>query len=260
MIGIFDSGIGGLTFAKELNKQLPEYDFTYLGDQLRVPYGGRSEEAIQEFTEECINKLWDLDCKLIIIACNTASAEALRYLQMKYTDKKLLGILIPGVEKASEAPGSIGVVATKGTIATNAYPAEVEKRGQGQDVYQVATRLAVPFIEEGYGKKPECRKILRNYVRPLKNAGVKKLVLGCTHYPLIEEVFQKIMGPQIEIINPGKEAAIKLVDYLQRHPEIESQLTKQGTRTFYTTDCPDYFTKQGQMFYGGSFQAKKIAV
>ncbi len=258
MIGIFDSGIGGLSYAKELNKVLPTYDFIYLGDQLRVPYGGRSQEAIQKFTEECVNKLWNLGANLIIIACNTASAEALRYLQQKYPNKKILGILIPGVEKAIESKGNIGVIATKGTVATNAYKKEILKRNKEKQVFQVSAPLLVPFIEEKLGKSPECRKILKKYLRPLKNSNIKSLILGCTHYPHIIQVFKKIMGTKVSIIDSGKEAAIKLCDYLERHPEIEKLLPKNSKRQFFTTDCYKNFEEQGIIFYGERIKAKKI--
>jgi len=258
MIGIFDSGIGGLSYTKELNKILPQYDFIYLGDQLRVPYGGRSQEAIIKFTEECVNKLWGLGAKIIITACNTASAEALRFLQNKYLDKKILGILIPGVEKALETKGNIGIIATKATVEIKSYVKEIQKKDSTRKVFQKAAPLLVPLIEENYGKKPECRKILKTYLRSLKNAKVKNLILGCTHYSHIFSVFKKNMGPQVKIIDPGKEAAFKLIDYLKRHPEIEKQLSKNSKKLFYTTDCPDYFKKQGQLFYGKSIEVKKI--
>lgn len=260
MIGIFDSGIGGLSYAKQLHRVLPEYDTVYLGDQLRVPYGGRSQDAIQQFSEECVSKLWRLGAKLVVIACNTASAEALRYLQQKYPEKKILGILIPGVESALEIQGSIGVVATQGTILSHAYKKEVFKRDSGRKVFEITSPLLVPFIEERMEKSPECRKICKNYLRPLKDAGIRSLILGCTHYPHMQEVFKKIMGPQVYIIDSGKVAAEKLVEYLENHPEVECQLTKKENKDFYTTDCPDNFQKQAIRFYGKKIECKKIAI
>ena len=258
MIGIFDSGVGGLAYAKHLCSVLPQYDFIYLGDQLRVPYGGRSTESVKQMSEECIKKLWGLGANLIIVACNTASAEALRGLQKKYPDKKILGVLIPGVEKALEGHGDIGVIGTRGTIYSHAYKTEIQKRDQTRNVFEIATPLLVPFIEEGMGKSPECKKICKKYLRSLKDAGIKNLILGCTHYPHIFEVFKKIMGSQVAIIDTGHEAAIKLIDYLKRHSEVESQLSKCGKRVFYTTDCPENFGKQILRFYGEKVECKKM--
>ncbi|PCI25342.1 glutamate racemase [Candidatus Peregrinibacteria bacterium] len=260
MIGIFDSGLGGLSFVTELEKTLPQYSFSYIGDHLRVPYGGRSKEAIQTFTEQGVQKLWKLGAKIIIIACNTASAEALRYIQQKYPDKKVLGILIPAVEQALETPGHIGVIATRATVSIGAYPREIEKRDPGRKVFQQEAPLLVPFIEEGMGKSPECRRLMRRYLRSLKNAGIQTLVLGCTHYPLIEEVFRHHVGARIKIINSGKAAAEKLKIYFENHPEIEKNLEKSGEKNFYTTDKPENFEKQMKRFYSGDIRVQKICL
>ncbi|HPO05542.1 MAG TPA: glutamate racemase [Candidatus Gracilibacteria bacterium] len=255
MIGIFDSGFGGLSVAREINRLLPNYDFIYLGDQQRVPYGGRSIESIQKFSEEALLKLWELGAKLIIIACNTASAEALHHLQIKYPQHKILGILIPAVEDSLNESGAIGVIATKATVNSGAYLREIHKRDPQRSVYQVAAPLLVPLIEEGYTKHPLTRKLLKNYLRSLKNAQVHTLILGCTHYPLIEKLF---LSPHWKIINSGLSAAQKLEDYLARHPEIEKQLSKNSTRQFFSTDQVDHFSKIGSRFYGQEIQAQKI--
>lgn len=265
MIGIFDSGFGGLSYAKEFNKQFPDYDFVYLGDQLRVPYGGRSREAICDYASQAVVYLWTKkNVDLVIIACNTASAEALRYVQQKiepkYPGKKVLGILIPAVEESLKVFGPIGIVATKATVKIEAYIKEIHNREPNRMVYQVSAPLSVPFIEEGLGKSAEHRKILKKYLMPLKHANVKSLILGCTHYPHVSTVFKKIMGSQVEIINSAKSGVNKLKDYLNRHPEIDKKLTKKGKREFLTTDNSAYFDSQGSVFYGESIKSEKISL
>jgi len=260
MIGIFDSGFGGLIYAKNFNKVFPKYDFIYLGDQLRVPYGGRSPAAIQQFTEECVQTLWKLGAKLIILACNTASADALRYLQNKYLDKKILGVLIPGVEAALEHSGNIGVIATRGTIATQAYSHEIKKKDSHRKIKEVAAPLLVPLIEENYGNRPETKKILKKYLRPLKDFSVKNLILGCTHYAYIKNSFIKVMGKNVTIIDPGWEAVLKLKDYLKRHPEIDELLSKNSSKKFYTTDSVDLFEEKSLFFYGKKIAVEKIII
>ncbi len=258
MIGIFDSGIWGLSYAKELNKKMPKYDFVYFWDQLRVPYGNRSIESIRNFTEECVTKLWEQGATLIIIACNTASAEALRFLQNKYPNKKILGVLIPGVEKALEWKWNIWIVATRWTVKTETYPAEILKRNSNRKVFQVEAPLLVPFIEENKDQSSIFKKILKTYLRPLKDANVKRLILGCTHYSHAMKAFKSIMWFQIEIINPSTEAVIKLIDYLKRHQEIDNTLSKKGTRRFLTTDNIKFFEKQAISFYWKKVKVEKI--
>jgi glutamate racemase len=262
MLGVFDSGVGGLGFLKNFTENFPDYDFMYLGDQLRVPYGGRSTEAIQKFTEKGVKYLWDQGCSLVIVACNTASAEALRYLQEKvlpnYPQKKVLGILIPAVEKALENKGTVGVIATKATVKIGAYKTEILARDKLRQVYQKTSPLSVPLIEEGLGKNWIHRKLLKKYLRPLKNANTKNLILACTHYPLIKEVYQKIMGKSVNIIDPAYEACLKLKDYLKRHPEIHKNLTKNQKKIFLTTDNPLFFDSQARVFYGKKINSQKI--
>jgi glutamate racemase len=260
MIGVFDSGVGGLNYLKQLHRVLGEYDTIYLGDQLRVPYGGRSPEAIQQFSEECIQKLWDLGATLIVIACNTACAEALAYLQHKYPQKKILGIIIPGVEASLKFSGNIGVIATKGTIQSHAYKKEVIKKDSERNVFEVAAPLLVPFIEEMYAHTSECKKITKKYLRLLKDAKVKNLILACTHYPHMKNVFKKIMGPQVNIIDPGEEAVYQLQEYLHKHQDIEKKLSKNKKYTFYTTDCKENFMKQLELFYGKKYSVTHIKI
>lgn len=254
MIALFDSGYGGLTVFKPLLALMPEYDYLYLGDNARNPYGGHSQEAIQSFSEQAVDYLFKKGAKLIIFACNTASSAALRYVQQKYLNgkdeknRKILGVLIPVAEKAIQESktGRIGIVGTRATVESNAYENEILKLTPGVDrqsgkimVYQKACPLLVPFIEENWHQKPEATSILKKYLKPLKSCNIDTLILGCTHYPLMKKNFQRIMGKKVNILESGPITAQATKNYLARHPEIEKKLTKKGTRAFLTTDCPD---------------------
>ena len=233
---------------KEIVKLLPDYDYLYLGDCARVPYGNRSQESVIRFTEEAIEWMFKRGVKLIIIACNTASALALRHMQDKYLvgrevkDKKILGVIRPTVEAVMEGGFSrVGVVGTRGTINAGAYETEFKKLGSNAKIYSCACPLLVPLIEENWHQKPEALMILKKYLRPVKSCNVEALILGCTHYPLMMKDFKRITGKRVKIISSAEESAKKLVDYLRRHPEIEKLLTKGKKREFYTTDDAEIF-------------------
>jgi len=260
MIGIFDSWIWWMSYVKELKHQLPEYDFIYLWDQLRVPYWNRSIESIRDFTEKGVLKLWEKGATLIIIACNTACSEALRFLQNKYPDQKILWVLIPWVEKSIEKKWNIWVIATRWTIKTNSYPLEICKRDPDRKVFQVEAPLLVPFIEEWQHKKPVFKKVLKTYLRHLKDANIKILILWCTHYSHAFKVFKAIVWTQVEIINPSNEAVLKLKQYFVNHPDIEKTLSKTWVRDFYTTDNKEFFKKQSVFFYWEEINVKKIGL
>lgn len=251
MIGIFDSGYGGLTIMQEIVKALPEYDYMYLGDNARYPYGGRSQQTIQAFTDEAIQYLFKNGCNLIIIACFTASARALREMQEKYLrnlespykNRKILGVLLPVAEKAAmyAKHKRIAVVATKGTVESHTIETEIKKLNPDIKVWQQACPLLVPFIEEGWYEKPEARMILKKYLRPLKSKNPDALILGCTHYPYMLKDFKHMMGKNVKIINPPEVIAESLKNYLGRHPEIEKQLGCARKRRFLTTDNVENF-------------------
>jgi glutamate racemase len=243
MIALFDSGFGGLTVLKPIIKKLPQYDYLYLGDNARTPYGTRSQETVIRYSEHAIEHLFDQGAELIITACNTVSALALRHLQKKYKDRKILGVIRPLVEKAAETTKTkrIGVVGTRGTISSKLYNEELAKLDSEIKVYSQACPLLVPFIEEGWHNKPEALMILKKYLRDLKSKNTDTLILGCTHYPLMYKYFAKYMGKKVQVPHPGKIVAESLVDYLQRHPEIESRLSKGGKQKYSTTDCTDNF-------------------
>jgi glutamate racemase len=257
MIGIFDSGYGGLTIMEKIVKALPEYDYLYLGDNARTPYGNHSKETVTNFTEDGIHFLFEAGCRLIIIACFTASALALHELQGRYlrnpdsphNNRKILGVIKPVVERAAEvSDGRIGVVGTKSTVQSEAFVKELRELDDSLKVKQQACPLLVPFIEEHWHHKPEARMVLKKYVRHLKDCNIDTLILGCTHYPLMQKEFARVMGTGVSILHPGEATAEKLCYYLARHPEIESQLSRGGRRQFCTTDDAGRFLKFGQEF------------
>lgn len=243
MIGVFDSGYGGLTVLKPFLKKLPQYDYMYLGDNARTPYGPRGAETVKAYSEEAVEYLFEQGASLVIIACNTASALALRHLQQKYTDKKILGVLFPLVEKAAQSTNSkkVAIVGTKGTISSKAYDKEIAKLDSEIKVYSQACPLLVPLIEEHWHHKPEALSILKKYLKPIKSYNCDTLILGCTHYPLMYKHFKRYMGKKVKVLDSGEIVADSLADYLQRHPEIEKLLTQNGERKYLTTDCPDAF-------------------
>lgn len=248
MIGVFDSGYGGLTILKEIIKVLPQYDYLYLGDNARYPYGNRSKETIVKFTDEAVRYLFEQGCRLVIIACFTASSLALREMQEKYlrnpaskfSDRKILGVLLPVVEKAAITTKNnrVGVAATRGTVESKSFETELKKLKPEISVIQQACPLLVPLIEEEWHEKPETKMILRKYLRPLKSYNVDTLILGCTHYPYLVKDFQHMMGRRTTIVNPPEVVAESLTAYLARHPEITKQLSRGQKPIFKTTDNP----------------------
>lgn len=248
MIGIFDSGYGGLTVAQSIIERLPQYDYLYLGDNARTPYGGRSKDTITQFSEEAVEYLWNQGARLIIIACFTASAQALRTLQQRHADKKILGVVRPIVEEAVRNGNRIGVVGTRATISSHAFAQEIHNLAPEKTVIEQAAPLLVPFIEEHWHEKPEARMILKKYLRPLKNHNIDTLILGCTHYPFMQKDFEHMMGKNVKVLKTGEIVAKSLADYLMRHPEIETQLTKHVSRIFCTTDSPERFIEFGREF------------
>ncbi|MBI4975677.1 glutamate racemase [Candidatus Peregrinibacteria bacterium] len=249
MIAIFDSGYGGLTVMKPIINLLPQYDYIYLGDNARSPYGNHSPETIKKFAEEAVEYLFSKGAELIIFACNTASSTALRHVQHKYLkgkdekDRKILGVLIPVAQQAVKITknGKIGVVGTKATINSNVYETEIHKLNSKISIYQKACPLLVPFIEEGWHTKPEAKSVLKKYLRSLKDCHIDTLILGCTHYPLMIKDFKRIMGNKVKVLPSGEITAESLKAYLGRHPEIENKLSKNKKREFFTTDDPQKF-------------------
>lgn len=246
MIALFDSGFGGLTVLKPILKELPQYDCLYLGDNARAPYGNHSPETILDYSREAVEYLFKRGAKLILFACNTASSVALRTLQQEFLngkeekERKILGVIIPVAEKVASLPqGSrVGIVGTRATINSKAYAREILNLNPSLSMYENACPLLVPLIEENWHTTPEAFRILKKYLRPLKSANIEHLVLACTHYKFMEDDFRRIMGKKVKLHEAGEITAQSLKDYLLRHPEIEANLSKNGDRTFETTDSP----------------------
>ncbi|MBI4252684.1 glutamate racemase [Candidatus Uhrbacteria bacterium] len=267
-IGVFDSGIGGLTVLKHLVRVLPEYDMLYLGDNARAPYGDRSADRIYEFTQQAVAHLFEEGCALVILACNTASSEALRRLQQEFLpshfpDRRILGILIPAAELIEKkyAQKNIGIIGTRATVQSNAYLREIEKRGMAQKkVTQIPCPLLVPLIEEGWQDTPPGRQILKKYLYPLKQKQVDVLVLGCTHYALIKDRVARIMGKKVAVIDTGSAAAASLKKYLSCHPEIEKTLSKNSAVRLLSTDTSERICSLVQRYWGSALPIEQITL
>ena len=260
-IGIFDSGFGGLEILREIVKKLPQYDYIYLGDTARLPYGTRSQEVVYNFTEQAVDFLFKKGCQMIILACNTASSEALRriqkeYLPKHYPERRVLGVIIPAAEAAAGGT-NIGVIATEGSVASGTFERELKKINPQIEIFQQACPLLVPIIEAGEESSQIGEMALRKYLSPLLEKNIDTLILGCTHYGLLEPKIREIIGEKINIISEGKIVAQKLEDYLKRHPEIENFLTKNSKVDFLTTDLSDKFITLGSKFFGRPIRAEK---
>ncbi|MDX9970424.1 MAG: glutamate racemase [Candidatus Gracilibacteria bacterium] len=246
MIALFDSGFGGLTVLKPILRELPDYDYLYLGDNARAPYGNHSPETILKYSREAVQYLFNRGAKLIVFACNTASSVALRTLQEEFLngkeekERKILGVIIPVAEEIASLPNGarVGLVGTRATINSEAYSREILSINPSIKLCEKACPLLVPLIEEGWHKTPDAFRILKKYLRSIKSANVEHLVLACTHYKFMEDDFRRIMGKKVKIHEAGEITALSLKDYLLRHPEIESKLTKNRSRLFETTDSP----------------------
>jgi len=265
MLGIFDSGLGGLTITKEIFKYLPEYQVVYFGDTARTPYGNRSQELIYQFTQQAVDFLFKKGAELIIIACATASSEALRKIQQeflpkKYPNKKVLGIIRPLAEKAVKTTknNKIGIVGTRGTINSQAFVKEIKKINPKIEIYQKACPLLVPLIEEGWLKKPETKMILKKCLIPLKMRQIDTLILGCTHYPILFNEFKRKAGKRCQVLNTGEVVARSLADYLKRHPETEKKLKKGDKHQFFVSDITSHFSEIASRWLGRKVKLELI--
>jgi glutamate racemase len=231
-IGIFDSGLGGLSVFRQFLKYLPQYDYIYLGDNKRAPYGSYSKETIYEYTKQAVNYLFKQDCALVVLACNTATAGALHDLQQKYLpstypDRRILGVIRPGIEATIENSAKrIGIIATEATVKSKSFIYELFKFTPAIKIFQKATPLLVPKIEAGELASLELEELIVSYLKPLLKHNIDTLLLGCTHYELIAPIIAKHVGPKVHIVAEGKVTALKLKEYLKRHTKIESILQK----------------------------------
>jgi glutamate racemase len=264
MIGVFDSGFGGLVVLREFLRVLPEYDYLYLGDNARIPYGTRSDRVVIRFTEQAVDYLFRQGCRLIVLACHTASARALRRIQQvflpeRYPDHRVLGVLIPTVEEAvaRSRMKRIGVIATEGTVTSQSFELELKKLDPRVSVVQQACPLLVPIIESGEQEWEGTTMILRRYLAPFPGR-VDTLILGCTHYSILKEKIGAILGNGHELICSGQVTAAKLMDYLARHPEMESRLSRGGTRQYLTTDLTPRFAQLASLFMGQAVDSEVV--
>ncbi len=268
-IGVFDSGYGGLTILKELVNRLPQYDYIYLGDNARAPYGTRSFDTVYHYTLDCVKWFFEQGCHLVILACNTASAKALRTIQQNdlpkiAPDKRVLGVIRPTTEtigRFSETK-SVGILATGGTVASQSYPIEISKFFPDVKVYQEACPLLVPLIENNEADNSGADYFVKKYTGNLlkKGSDIDVVLLGCTHYPLIKKLIQDSLPSGIKIISQGEIVAESLADYLARHPEIEEKCSKTGSRQFFTTDSAVDFDNHGTQFFGEPVQSRHVDI
>ncbi len=266
-IGIFDSGYGGLTVLRSLVDALPQYDYLYLGDNARSPYGTRSFETVYRYTLQCVEWLLAQNCPLIILACNTASAKALRSIQQAdlqrlNPDARVLGVIRPTTEIIGKhtTSNSIGILATAGTVQSRSYPIEIEKFFPDVKIEQEACPLWVPLVENNEhgseGADYFVKKHLDNILQRDKN--IDTLLLACTHYPLLKEKIEKHLPPHVKLLSQGAIVAHSLEDYLGRHPKIEGKLSKEKNRAFYTTDSAEDFNAKASIFFGEAVTALHV--
>ena len=266
-IGVFDSGYGGLTILKEIRKRLPEYDYLYLGDNARNPYGTRSFEIVYEFTLQAVKALFERGCHLVILACNTASAKALRNIQQKDLPlldpaKRVLGVIRPTVENLPSLTktGHIGLLATPGTVRSNSYTMEIRKISPELKVTEQACPMWVPIVENNEIYSPGADYFIRKEIESLmhEDPQIDTVVLGCTHYPLLSEIIKKYLPSEVKIVCQGPLVAESLEDYLKRHPEIENKCSKEGSLTFLTTEHTERFDSLATLFLDDEVESQTI--
>jgi len=268
-IGVFDSGYGGLTVLRELVAKLPEYDFLYLGDNARAPYGSRSFETVYEYTLQCVQHLFDMGCELVILACNTASAKALRTIQQKdlplmAPDKRVLGVIRPTTEVIGHYSKSrhVGVLGTSGTVNSGSYLVEIEKFFPDLKVQQEACPMWVPLIENNELNNPGADFFIERHIQRLlkADANIDAIILACTHYPLIQDKIRSFLPEGILLLSQGPLVAEGLNDYLKRHPEMAARITKTARRIFYTTEQPSNFDSAASLFFGEAVKAEHLSL
>ncbi len=266
-IGIFDSGYGGLTILKEIIEELPDYDFLYLGDNARAPYGSRSFEEVYELTLECVKQLFEKNCHLVVLACNTASAKALRNIQQKdlpiiAPDRRVLGVIRPTTELAGSYTKTkhIGVLGTTGTVLSQSYPIEVAKFHPEVKVYQEACPLWVPLVESGKQNSEEADREVKKHIDNLMSRSPKidTIILGCTHYPLLINNIKKFVPENVKLITQGEIVAKGLADYLKRHPEMDAKCSKNESIEFFTTGDTTNFDVHAGKFFGQEIKSKHL--
>lgn len=268
-IGIFDSGYGGLTVLSGIKQVMPEYDYIYLGDNARAPYGSRSFESVYEFTLEAVEWFFTQGCHLVILACNTASAKALRTIQQVNLPaidphKRVLGVIRPTVECLTglSQTNHIGVLGTEGTIQSQSYEIEINKLHPALTVTGEACPMWVPLVENREFDKPGADYFVKQHIDRLltKDPLIDTLLLGCTHYPLLLPVINRFLPAHMKVISQGSYVANSLKDYLHRHPEMAERCTKNGTVRYFTTESPKKFKQQASLFLNEAVDAERTTL
>ena len=264
-IGVFDSGYGGLTILDKIREVLPEYDYIYLGDNARAPYGTRSFEVVYEFTRQAVSKLFDMGCHLVILACNTASAKALRSIQMNDLPnidpaRRVLGVIRPTVECIGNITQNqhIGILATAGTVKSESYPLEIHKLFPDIRVSGVACPMWVSLVENNESQNEGADYFIRKYIDQLLTKDT--VILGCTHFPILLPKIRQYIPEHISVISQGEYVAQSLKDYLRRHPEMDAKCTKNGNCSFYTTEAEEKFTESASTFLQQQIRVKHITL
>lgn len=273
-IGIFDSGYGGLTILREICRSLPQYDYLYLGDNARAPYGVRSMEMVYKFTLEAVKGLFDRGCNLIILACNTASAKALRSIQQNDLPgiwekdgsdlKRVLGVIIPSVEIIGDITrnGHVGILATQGTVGSRSYTLESAKIHPRVKITAEACPMWVPLVEYGEADSEGADFFVRRHIENLLDSDpeIDTILLGCTHYPLLIEKINKYTPEGVKIVSQGEVIANSLRSYLERHPDLESECSKGGIVEFLTTENADKFSETASTFLHRPVKATRVTL
>ena len=266
-IGIFDSGYGGLTILEKIRSELPGYDYIYLGDNARTPYGTRSFEVVYKYTLECVTRMFEMGCQLIVLACNTASAKALRTIQQRDLphmdpNRRVLGVIRPTVEAvgAVTRTNHIGLLATTGTVQSNSYPLEIHKINSDIQVFSEACPMWVPLIENNEHLSKGSDYFIWKNVKHLMDSDplIDTIMLGCTHFPLIEDKIKSYLPEGIIVVSQGEIVARSLVDYLKRHPEMDNRCTKNGTCRYLSTESVEKFTSAASIFLNEEILAEHI--
>jgi glutamate racemase len=266
-IGIFDSGYGGLTILEKIREELPNYDYIYLGDNARTPYGTRSFDVVYKYTLECVTKLFEMGCHLVILACNTASAKALRNIQeidlpLLDPNRRVLGVIRPTVEAvgAITTTKHIGLLATLGTVQSDSYPLEITKLHNNIVVTSEACPMWVPLIENNEHLSEGADYFIRKNITNLlaNDAEIDTVMLGCTHYPLLEEKIKSLMPPTVRVVSQGEIVAKSLADYLNRHPEMAAKCSKTGSIRYFTTESVAKFSSSASIFLNKEISAEHI--
>ena len=256
-IGAFDSGYGGLTILHGIRQLLPEYDYLYLGDNARAPYGSRSFDVVYQFTRQAVMKLFDLGCHLVILGCNTASAKALRTIQQNDLpkldpDRRVLGVIRPTAEVIGKLTQSrhVGILATEGTIKSHSYKLEIQKLWDDVTVTGIPCPLWVPIIENNEADTPGADYFVKKRIDLImeRDPQIDTLILGCTHYPILMPKIQKHVPKNVQIVAQGEYVAESLKDYFRRHPDMDARCTKHGSVKYFTTENPEKFTETARIF------------